>query len=29
MPFAIAGILAAVVMYGFIHLAKRWEDVNA
>jgi MFS family permease len=28
-PFAIAGILAAAVMFVFIQLAKRWEDVNA
>jgi POT family proton-dependent oligopeptide transporter len=28
-PFAIAGILAAVAMYVFIHFAKRWQDVNA
>ena len=28
-PFAIAGILAAVAMYIFIHLARRWQDVNA
>ena len=28
-PFAIAGILAAVAMYIFIHFARRWEDVNA
>jgi len=28
-PFAIAGIAAAVAMYVFIHLARRWEDVNA
>jgi POT family proton-dependent oligopeptide transporter len=27
--FAIAGILAAVAMYVFIHLAKQWQDVNA
>jgi MFS family permease len=28
-PFAIAGILAAIAMYIFLHLAKRWKDVNA
>ena len=28
-PFAIAGILAAVAMYIFIHFARRWQDVNA
>ena len=28
-PFAVAGILAAVAMYAFIHLARRWQDVNA
>jgi len=28
-PFAIAGIFAAVAMYAFIHLARRWQDVNA
>ena len=28
-PFAIAGILAAIAMYVFIHLARRWQDVNA
>jgi len=28
-PFAIAGILASLAMYGFIHFAKRWHDVNA
>ena len=28
-PFAIAGILATIAMYVFIHLAKRWQDVNA
>jgi POT family proton-dependent oligopeptide transporter len=28
-PFAIAGILAAIAMYAFIHLARRWKDVNA
>jgi hypothetical protein len=28
-PFAIAGILAAIAMYVFIRLARRWQDVNA
>ena len=28
-PFAIAGILAAIAMYAFIHFARRWEDINA
>ena len=28
-PFAVAGILAAVAMYAFIRLARRWQDVNA
>ncbi len=28
-PFAIAGIIAAIAMYAFIHFAKRWKDVNA
>lgn len=28
-PFAIAGFLAAIAMYVFIHYARRWEDVNA
>jgi POT family proton-dependent oligopeptide transporter len=28
-PFAIAGILASIAMYVFIHLARRWQDVNA
>jgi hypothetical protein len=28
-PFAIAGILAAIAMYAFIHFARRWQDVNA
>ena len=28
-PFAIAGVLAAIAMYVFIHLARRWQDVNA
>lgn len=27
--FALAGMAAAVAMYVFIHLARRWEDVNA
>jgi POT family proton-dependent oligopeptide transporter len=27
--FAMAGILAAVAMYVFIHLARRWQDINA
>jgi dipeptide/tripeptide permease len=28
-PFAVAGILATVAMYAFIHMARRWQDVNA
>jgi hypothetical protein len=28
-PFAIAGILASVAMYAFIHFARQWQDVNA
>ncbi len=28
-PFAIAGIIAAIAMFAFIHFAKRWKDVNA
>ena len=28
-PFAIAGVLAAIAMYVFLHLARRWQDVNA
>jgi MFS family permease len=28
-PFAIAGIIAAVAMYIYIRLARRWDDVNA
>ncbi len=28
-PFAIAGLLAAIAMYAFIHLARRWQEVNA
>ncbi|MCL4503243.1 MAG: MFS transporter [Deltaproteobacteria bacterium] len=28
-PFAIAGILAAIAMYAFLHFARRWQDVNA
>jgi POT family proton-dependent oligopeptide transporter len=28
-PFAIAGIIAAIAMYAFIHFAQRWKDVNA
>jgi POT family proton-dependent oligopeptide transporter len=28
-PFAIAGIIAAIAMYAFIHFAKGWKDVNA
>lgn len=27
-PFAIAGIVAAVAMYIFIHMARRWQDFN-
>lgn len=27
-PFAMAGIVAAVAMYIFIHLAKGWQDLN-
>ncbi len=28
-PFALAGILAAIALFIFNHLAKRWHDVNA
>jgi hypothetical protein len=28
-PFAIAGILAAIALFVFNHLAKGWKDVNA
>jgi hypothetical protein len=28
-PFALAGIAAAIAMYAFLHLARRWQDVNA
>ena len=28
-PFALAGIAAAVALFIFNHLARRWEDVNA
>ncbi len=28
-PFALAGIVAAVAMFVFIQLARRWQDVNA
>jgi dipeptide/tripeptide permease len=28
-PFALAGILAAIALFIFNHLAKRWQDVNA
>ncbi len=27
-PFAIAGILATIAMYAFIHFARRWKDLN-
>jgi MFS family permease len=27
--FAITGIIATIAMYAFIHLARRWKDVNA
>ncbi|MDD5642584.1 MAG: MFS transporter [Syntrophales bacterium] len=27
--FAIAGFLATIAMYAFLHFARRWEDVNA
>jgi len=28
-PFAIAGLLAALALFAFNHLAKKWEEVNA
>ena len=28
-PFALAGIAAAIALFIFNHLAKRWQDVNA
>ncbi len=28
-PFAIAGMFSALAMFAFIHLARRWHDVNA
>jgi hypothetical protein len=28
-PFALAGVVAAVALFIFNHLAKRWHDVNA
>jgi hypothetical protein len=27
--FAVAGIIAAVAMFAFLRLARRWQDVNA
>jgi len=27
-PFAIAGFLAALALFMFNHLAKRWQEVN-
>ena len=29
MPFAIAGLLAAVALFVFNHFARKWQDINA